>query len=86
MKKILFGILLFINALGFAQMQDNRFSEQEAEAVTDGTEIAPSADPAVQAGPGNPGDPVPVDNYIPFLAITAVGIMVYSTYRKKALL
>ena len=37
----------------------------------------------VQKGPGNPGDPVPIDNYIPFLLIAALGLIIYQVQTKK---
>ena len=43
----------------------------------------PNAAPALANDPGNPGDPVPIDDYIPLLLITAVGIIVHAGWRKR---
>lgn len=34
-------------------------------------------------GPGNPGGPVPIDQYIPFLLVLAAGLVIY-TQRKES--
>ena len=33
--------------------------------------------------PANPSDPVPIDDYLPLLLITAVGIIVHAGWRKR---
>lgn len=33
----------------------------------------------------NPGDPVPIDGYIPLLLLTAVGFIIYQTRKEKKL-
>ena len=46
----------------------------------------PNAAPAeIKASddPGNPGDVVPIDDYLPLLLITAVGIIVHAGCRKR---
>lgn len=46
----------------------------------------PNAAPAeIKASddPGNPGDVVPIDDYLPLLLITAVGIIVHAGWRKR---
>lgn len=36
-------------------------------------------------GPPNPSDPVPIDNYLPVLLITASGMIVYFARKRKEL-
>lgn len=57
----------------------NPFSdtEQQSQATT-----APDIDPQEENG-GNPGDPVPVDDYVPLLFLAAAGIIIATAYRKK---
>lgn len=35
-------------------------------------------------GAPNPSEPVPIDDYIPVLLLVSLGMIVYHTYRKKA--
>lgn len=88
MKKILYIVLFFISAFGYAQKGDNPFGQTEYDnaAVKEdaGKDEVPAA-PDVTAKDGNPGDPQPIDDYIPLLIITAVGIIAYTAYRKKDL-
>ena len=44
----------------------------------------PDADDPDECAP-NPGDPVPIDDYIPLLVMVAMGMIVYNTLRKKTL-
>lgn len=73
-------------SIAFAQEQStNRFEEAEQEHKTDYGQSATSKEPEVAFDPGNPDgeDDLPVDDYIPLLLLTGVGIIVYTTYRKK---
>lgn len=85
MKNILF---LFIFCLGTglqAQQDTNPFARSENTA--EGSDPNGKADPQAADGPGNPdgGDDLPIDDYIPFLVITGVGIIIYTTHKKKKL-
>ena len=46
----------------------------------DGTADDQDDDPC---NPPNPGDPVPIDAYLPLLLVTAVGIIVHAGWRKR---
>lgn len=35
--------------------------------------------------PANPSDPVPIDDYLPLLVVTAIGMIGYAGYRKRKL-
>lgn len=90
MKKIRYILFLLISFFSFAQSGPNPFADKESEsefnkptATKDNeTQVKDNA-ASLDSGGGNPGDPVPIDNYIPLLIITAVGIMVYHTSQRK---
>lgn len=89
MKKIRYILFLLISFFSFAQSGPNPFAEKESESAfnkpnaTKDNETQVKDNTAFDTGGGNPGDPVPIDNYIPLLIITAVGIMVYHTSQRK---
>ena len=81
-----FFILLLISLFTGINAQEtkNRFEESEKggfERNIDHTNNQSSDNP--QAGPGNPGNTVPIDDYIPFLLITALGLIVYQVRKQK---
>ncbi|WHF53071.1 hypothetical protein QGN23_07315 [Chryseobacterium gotjawalense] len=86
MKKTFYIFILLLGTLYFAQGTANPFEESEKEhsafepktATENGSEI-----PTQPTNGGNPGDPTPIDDYLPALAIAAVGIIVYSVRKKK---
>ena len=89
MKKIRYILFLLISIFSFAQSGPNPFAEKESESAfnkpnaTKDNETQVKDNTAFDPGGGNPSDPVPIDNYIPLLIITAVGIMVYHTSQRK---
>lgn len=87
MKSTVFLFIFFIGNVLFAQQGDNRFSESEqnTNSFEETTQPAPEA---LDGGPSNPpgDDPVPIDDYLPFLVITALGIIILATHKKKNLL
>ena len=89
MKKIRYILFLLISFFSFAQSGPNPFAEKESESAfnkpnaTKDNETQVKDNTDFDPGGGNPGNPVPIDNYIPLLIITAVGIMVYHTSQRK---
>lgn len=84
MKKLFFIILLLFQMVVYAQpSSDNPFARedanQEANAEISKNQVAASTEP------GDPGETIPIDDYIPLLLIAAMGLIVYNTYRKKTL-
>ena len=92
MKKTLYLFFILISFFSYAQSGPNPFADKESDNAfnrtnaTKDNETEAKKDAAFDPGGGNPGDPVPIDNYIPLLVITAVGIMVYHTHQKKKML
>ena len=93
MKKTFYIFIFFISILYPAQ-HANAFGEPYAEEVNTSTrrdamfqsgELAneSQASPVTAKCCGNPGDPVPIDDYLPLLVITAIGFIVYHQYRKR---
>ena len=90
MKKIRYILFLLISFFSFAQSGPNPFADKESESAfnkptatkDNETQVKDNA-ASLDSGGGNPSDPVPIDNYIPLLIITAVGIMVYHYVSKK---
>lgn len=79
--------MFFIGNVLFAQQSDNRFSQSEENSSNGYDHSLPAAEPEPGEGPSNPDgeddDPVPIDDYLPVLVITALGMIVFAGYRKK---
>lgn len=89
MKRFLTFAFLCLISLVFAQPTINRFDDNsqsafENEAVETTKETSESSE--YGKGPGNPGDTVPIDEYIPLLVLTALGIIIYKTRKNRNLL
>ena len=87
MKKSLYIFFILISLFSFAQSGPNPFEDRESETAFN-RDVAvkeneikdnPQADP----GGGNPNDPVPIDNYIPFLLIAALGLIIYQVRKEN---
>lgn len=88
MKKYIYIFIIFISFGVTAQTQTNVFDDTaemaEREEYTDAYSDVPEKEPEIAYGPGNPGeDPVPIDDYLPLLLVTAVGIIVHAGWRKR---
>ena len=68
-----------------AQAQPNRFSEEEQQSVNSSSaaDDAPTGGPGTGSGDCLECDDLPIDDYLPALAIAAVGIIVYAVRKKK---
>lgn len=58
-------------------------SDQSLDCDCDGTPDTLDED---DCNPANPADPIPIDDYLPMLITTALGIIIYTTQKKKKLL
>lgn len=89
MKKNISLILIFLFAIVFSQHSENRF-DQESESAFENTapenKVPKNNGPVVAYGPGNPGNNVPIDDYIPLLVLAALGIIIYKTRKNRNLL
>lgn len=87
MSKYFSFIILFLSLMISAQGQPNPFSHEEDEIQNTDSRLDESSgkDPEVAYGPGPPGEPVPIDDYIPLLVIIAAGLIIYKTYHRKSL-
>ena len=93
----LFAVLsIFLSVFFYSQGSSNPFSGEEShnkespaynsdEAVDNGFEGNDNNTDTYNRDP-NPGDPVPVDQYAGLLLVTAIGIIIYTTHKKRKLL
>ncbi len=90
MKKFFIFLLLSFMAVSYAQTSTNRFDEEPELSsnsyVEENSNDQPAAGGTAQRGPGAPGEPVPIDDYIPLLTVTAVGIILYTSRNKRNLI
>ena len=80
-------MMLSFSITSFAQQGSNRFDEESSRNVDES--LQQNAESYVDEPPsnaGNPADPAPIDDYIPVFVITALGIIIYTTQKKKKLL
>ena len=85
MKRIILAITIAMGGMMYAQQtaeissdtQGNVFIEAESPSANDGNMAQVDSDP---------GDPnAPIDDYIPFLLVAAVGLIYYAYRRKMAI-
>ena len=97
MRNLLAVLSIFLSVFLYSQASSNPFSNEEAQAGENSEYSSANRnvnnygdtrdnDAAVAQGAPNPGDPVPVDQYAGLLLFTAVGIIIYTTHRKRKLL
>ena len=89
MKRFFILILITLFTGINAQVGKNRFEdpnqtgfERTIDHPKDQSSDSPQAGPG-DGGPGNPGETAPIDDYIPFLLIAALGIIIYQVQTKK---
>jgi len=77
-------LLLTMFLVKAQETEENRFQQSENAATGSGSAIGGVGSEHEASGPGNaPGDEeIPIDDYLPILAIAASGIMVYH-YKMK---
>lgn len=83
MKNFLLIFFFCIGNWAVAQQESNPFSSAEQNNAANENEAA------ALGGPGNPDDeddpvPVPIDDFLPLLVITAVGVIIYETQKKRS--
>lgn len=87
MKKYLALAYLFFSVISLAQFKDNVFdkesntTQKESSNVYDSGSEQSSEENSQSFGPGNPGEPAPIDDYIPYLLMGSM-ILIYA-HRKK---
>lgn len=80
--------MLSLSIAGFAQQPANRFEEEASKNIENTTTKQPEENPTDDPNPGPPGNPgevVPIDDYIPALIFVAIGLIIFNTRRKKAI-
>jgi len=79
--------MIFISLGIKAQTQNNIFDDSaEMSERRDDSDVyadKPEKEPEIAKGPGNPGNTVPIDDYIPILLVVSIGIIVYHSYKNK---
>ncbi len=92
MRNLLAVLTIFLSAFMFSQETSNRFSDEEVQAKENSTyssgrttnyedtgdDIAADDD-----GIPNPGDPIPIDQYVGLLLVTAIGFIVYANKKNR---
>lgn len=91
MRKNLTVIFISLSLMSFAQFEDNVFQKAQSATVQEDTSENNTFDSQSKTGvpigdeqeegPGNPGEPVPVDGLVPILLLSSILLIVY--YQKK---
>lgn len=76
MKKILITSFILCSFFALSQKNSNIFTDDNTAYSQSNTEED------VMAEPGNPGDPAPIDNYIPALMVISILIIIYTSKKK----
>lgn len=86
MKKafsILFFAILFIaKAQNSGIQSDNTFNKSE-RGIENANNTNANGFGEAGKGPGNPGDPLPINQYVPILILVGVALMTSVKYKKK---
>lgn len=89
MKRFLVLTFFCFFTIVFAQDNTNRFDDDSQSAFENTnreTADPKNEGPIANKGAGNPGAPVSIDQYLLVLLVTAAGIIIYTTRRKRNLL
>ena len=85
MKRYIIIAMLMLCGITFAQQSysvsetsDNIFSDSETLSADNDSEQSQALN-----NPGGPGDPVPIDDYIPVLAIAGAALAIYAARKKQ---
>lgn len=89
MRNIIAVVFLLLSVMVCSQSK-NIFAEGEQNSsdpastrVYDTSDNLVATEAADDDGAPNPSDPVPIDDYLPLLLITAVGIIVHAGWRNR---
>ena len=89
MKKSVLSLIFILTTIIIAaqSQEENAFQQSENQATgtsREGSAIGAVGSEQEQAGPGNPpgDDDIPIDDYLPLLALTGMALVVYK-YRYK---
>lgn len=89
MRNIIALVFLLLSVIVYSQ-STNVFADREQNSsdaattrVYDSSDNLVATEAADDDGSPNPSDPVPIDDYLPLLLITAVGIIVHAGWRKR---
>lgn len=74
MKKIIVMLMMLLSGYAFAQEDSDNLYVYETSS---------SGDEEEEGFPGNPGDPAPIDQYVPLLLIVAASLVVVYANKKK---
>ena len=89
MRNIIAVVFLLISVLVYSQSTnvfadgEQNSSDPASSRVYDSSDNLVAKEAADDDGPPPPTDPVPIDDYLPLLLITAVGIIVHAGWRKR---
>lgn len=90
MRNIIAVVFLLLSVMVYSQ-STNIFADGEQNSSDPAsTRVYDSGDNLVateaaddDGNPPNPGDPIPIDDYLPILLITALGIIVHAGWRNR---
>lgn len=87
MRNLLIIFLLFFSLTVYSQNTSNRFAGENTDSETENpysnsqkltSDVkASSASAMADNGPGAPGEPVPIDGFLPLLIVVAVGLIFF---------
>lgn len=82
MKKLII-LSLFISGFGFGQFFESSESESENQFFESSTPTNPNPPEQGEDGPGIPGEPVPLDDWLFLLPLAGIAVGVYYLRKRK---